>query len=91
MLRLSTKGSELTSPTIPKLVTFVFAAGAVVAFALIAAVASGFFREELEDQPSNVKSVAGALSFFSVGLALGVAYVVGILIQGWQRGQLAPS
>jgi CDP-diglyceride synthetase len=43
---------------------FVFAAGAVVAFALIAAVASGFFREELEDQPSNVKSLAGALSFF---------------------------
>ena len=65
---------------------FVFAAGAVVAFALIAALASGFFREELEDQPSNVKSLAGALSFFSVGLALGVAYVVGILIQslaGW--------
>ena len=43
---------------------FVFAAGAVVAFALIAAVASGFFREELEDQPSNVKSLAGALSIF---------------------------
>jgi hypothetical protein len=42
----------------------------------------GFFQEELEDQPSNVKSLAGALSFFSVGLALGVAYVVGILIQG---------
>jgi hypothetical protein len=45
-------------------------------------VASGFFQEELEDQPSNVKSLAGALSFFSVGLALGVAYVVGTLIQG---------
>src|SRR5829696_7961910 len=82
MLRLSTKGSELTSSTIPKLVTFVFAAGAVVAFALIAAVASGFFREELEDEQSNVKSLAGALSFFSVGLALGVAYLVGILIEG---------
>jgi hypothetical protein len=61
---------------------FVFATGAVIAFALIAAVASGFFREELEDQPSNVKSLAGALSFFSVGLALGAAYVVGIVIQG---------
>jgi hypothetical protein len=45
-------------------------------------VASSFFREELEDQPSNVKSLAGALSFFSVGLALGAAYVVGIVIQG---------
>lgn len=61
---------------------FVFAAGGVVAFALIACLASGFFREELEDQPSNVKSLAGALSFFSVGLALGVAYVVGMLLQG---------
>jgi hypothetical protein len=40
---------------------FAFAAGAVVAFAAIAALASGFFQEELEDQPSNVKSLAGAL------------------------------
>jgi small-conductance mechanosensitive channel len=61
---------------------FIFSAGAVVAFAVIAAVASGFFREELEDQSSHVKSLAGALSFFSVGLALGVAYLVGILIEG---------
>ncbi len=61
---------------------FVFAIGAVIAFALIAGVTSGMFQEELEDQPSNVKALAGALSFFSVGLALGVAYVVGILIQG---------
>ena len=53
-----------------------------MAFALIAAVASGFFREELEDQPSNVKALSGALSFLSVGLALGSAYLVGILIQG---------
>ena len=29
-----------------------------------------------------LKSLAGALSFFSVGLALGVAYAVGTLIQG---------
>ncbi len=53
-----------------------------MAFAIIAGLASGFFREELEDQPSNVKSLAGALSFFSVGLALGVAYLVGILLEG---------
>jgi small-conductance mechanosensitive channel len=62
---------------------FIFAAGAVVAFAIIAGLASGFFQEELEDQPSHVKSLAGALSIFSVGLALGVAYVVGILLEGW--------
>ena len=61
---------------------FAFAAGAVVAFAIIAALTSGFFQEMLEDQPSNVKSLAGALSFFSVGLALGVSYVVGIIMPG---------
>jgi hypothetical protein len=61
---------------------FVFAVGAVIAFALIAGVASGLFQEELEDQPSNVKALGGALSFFSVGLALGVTYIVGLLIQG---------
>ena len=69
---------------------FVFAAGAVVAFALIAAVASGFFREELEDQPSNVKSLAGALSFFSVGLALGLHTSSGYCYKAWQRGRSAP-
>ena len=43
---------------------FIFAAGAVVAFAIIACLASGFFREELEDQPSHVKSLAGAIVLF---------------------------
>ena len=60
---------------------FVFAIGAVVAFAIIAGLASGFFREALEDQPSNVKSLAGALSIISVGLTLGAAYLVGVLLR----------
>jgi hypothetical protein len=64
------------------LAIFFFAGGAVFCFSIIACLASGFFREELEDQTSNVKSLAGALSFLSVGLALGVAYVVGLLIPG---------
>lgn len=61
---------------------FLYAAGAVLAFAVIACLASGFFREELEDESSNVKSLAGAFSFLSVGLALGTAYVGGLLIPG---------
>lgn len=64
------------------LAIFFFATGAVLAFAIIACLASGFFQEELEDESSNVKSLAGALSFLSVGLALGVAYVGGLLIPG---------
>ncbi len=62
------------------LAIFFFAAGAVLAFAIIACLASGFFQEELEDEKSNVKALAGAFSFLSVGLALGVAYVVGLLM-----------
>jgi hypothetical protein len=61
---------------------FLYAAGAVLAFAIVACLASGFFREELEDESSNVKSLAGAFSFLSVGLALGVAYLGGLLIPG---------
>jgi hypothetical protein len=64
------------------LAIFFFAAGAVLAFAIIACLASGFFREELEDESSTITSLAGALSFLSVGLALGVAYVVGLLLHG---------
>ncbi len=64
------------------LAIFFFAAGAVLAFAIIACLASGFFREELEDESSTITSLAGALSFLSVGLALGVAYVVGLLMPG---------
>ncbi len=60
------------------LAVFFFAGGAVLAFAIIACLASGFFLEELEDESSNVQSLAGAFSFLSVG----VAYVVGLLMPG---------
>ncbi len=53
-----------------------------MAFSIIACLVSGFFREALEDESSNVKPLAGALSFLLVGLALGVAYVVGLVIPG---------
>jgi hypothetical protein len=50
---------------------FAFAVGAVIAFALIAGVASGFFQEELEDQSSNVKALAERYRSSRSGLALG--------------------
>ncbi len=61
---------------------FAFAGGAVVAFAIVGAVASGGFREELEDQPSSVKALGGAFALLSVGLGLATAFVVGILVGG---------
>ncbi len=61
---------------------FAFAGGAVVAFVVVGAVASGGFREELEDQPSSVKALGGAFALLSVGLGLAAAFVVGILVGG---------
>jgi len=61
---------------------FAFAGGAVVAFAIVGGLASGLFREALEDQPSNVKALGGAFALLSVGLALLVGYIVGIMIEG---------
>ncbi len=53
-----------------------------MAFALVEGLASGAFQEELEDQLSSVKALGDAFAFLSVGLALLVAYVAGILVQG---------
>ncbi len=61
---------------------FAFAGGAVVAFAVVGAVTSGGFRQELEDQPSNVKALGGAFALLSVGLGLAAGFVVGILVGG---------
>jgi hypothetical protein len=48
---------------------FAFAGGAVVAFALVEAVASGGFKHRLEDEPSQVKALGGSISVISVGAA----------------------
>jgi hypothetical protein len=60
---------------------FTFAGGAIVAFAVVGAIASGGFRAELEDQPSNVKALGGAFALLSIGFALATAFVIGIEIQ----------
>ncbi len=60
-----------------------------MAFTLIGAIASGGFRYRLEDEPSDVKALGGALAFLSVGLALLVALVIGHLsggFGGWPLG-----
>ena len=61
---------------------FAFAGGAILAFAVVGGFASGGFRQELEDEPSHVKVLGGAFALLSVGLALVVAFVVGILVGG---------
>ncbi len=68
---------------------FVFAAGAVAAFALVEAIASGGFRHRLSDEPSGVRALGVSFSFPSVGLALAAALAAGSLTGGllaWPLG-----
>ena len=70
---------------------FAFAAGAVVGFALIEAVASGGFRHRLRDEPSDVRAIGASFSFPSVGLALAAALAAGEFAGGlpaWPLGSL---
>ncbi len=69
---------------------FAFAGGAVVAFALVGAIASGGFRRRLEDEPSEVKALGGSLALLSVGLAIATTFAAGQLSPpgsgGWPLG-----
>ena len=69
------------SPSV--LEVFAFAGGAVVAVALVEAVASGGFRHRLEEEPSRVRALGGSISFFSVGLALLAALLIGHFVSGF--------
>jgi hypothetical protein len=61
-----------------------FALGAVVAFSVLEALASGGFRKTLEEEPSNVTALGVSMSFLSVGSATlaawGTAHFVGGVI-----------
>lgn len=75
-----------SAPSVPEI--FLFAGGAIAAFALVEAVATGGFRHGLEDEPSSVKALGGSISVFSVGGALTGALVVGNLLDtsAWPLG-----
>lgn len=62
---------------------FAFAGGAVLAFALVEAVASGGFRHRLSDEPSDVRALGGSISFASVGIGLAVALLSGLYPGGF--------
>jgi hypothetical protein len=84
--------SALGTPT--ALEIFAFAGGAVAAFALVEFVVSRGYRQDLEDEPPNVKDVGSSVSVLSVGLAMAGAYVVGKLLGGlaaWPVGSFAAT
>src|SRR5919202_4686122 len=77
----------LGSPSVLEI--FIFAGGAILAVALVEAIASGGFRHRLEEEPSRVRALGGSISFFSVGLALLSAVLVGRIVGGlfaWPLG-----
>ena len=68
---------------------FLFAGGAVAGFVLLEAVASNFFRVRMRGDPPEVVALGTALSFFSVGVGLAVAAVVGAAVSArlaWPLG-----
>ncbi|HEX6311950.1 MAG TPA: hypothetical protein VF152_10010, partial [Acidimicrobiia bacterium] len=62
---------------------FLFAAGAIAGFTLVEASVSRGFRYRLRPEPSDVVALGSALSFASVGLGLGTAVLVGVVLDSW--------
>jgi hypothetical protein len=84
--------SALGTPTAPEI--FAFAGGAVAAFALVEFVVSRGYRQDLEDEPPNVKDVGSSVSVLSVGLAMACAYALGRLLGGfaaWPAGSFVAT
>src|SRR5215212_20012 len=74
----------LVTGTTTVLEIFAFAGGAVLAYALVDAVASGGFRHGPRDEePSEVTALGSSVSFVSVGAALAIALVEAQLLGGW--------
>ena len=66
-----------------------FVAGAVLAFAVVEAVASGGYRHEMEEEPSTIRALGSSISIFSVGGALGFVFAATRLMGGlavWPLG-----
>jgi len=70
-----------------------FCGGAIVAFALVGALAFGGVSEHFGDHPKKIQ-LWGSFHFLSVGLAVGVAYLVGAFVPselGWPLGAFAAT
>jgi purine-cytosine permease-like protein len=65
-------------PSWPQL--FLFVAGACVAFAVINATSTRFFRDESPDEPEPVVSLTTSLSIFSVTASVAAAALVGSVL-----------
>lgn len=84
--------SALGTPAAPEI--FAFAGGAVAAFALVEFAVSGGYRQDLEDEPPNVKDIGSSVSVLSVGLAMAGAYAVAKLLEGlaaWPVGSFVAT
>ena len=66
-----------------------FVVGAVLAFAVVEAVASGGYRHEMEEEPCTITALGSSISIFSVGGALGLVFGTAWMVGGivaWPLG-----
>ncbi len=54
----------------------------VLAFSVVEAAASRGYRHELEEEPSSIRALGSSISIFSVGGALGLAFVTAWIVGG---------
>lgn len=76
------------SPQIPHL--FLFVSGAAIAFAVIEAVGSDFFRERVRGDPPQVVVLGSAFALLSLSAGLGAGCLVGWAIDPWPSWILGP-
>ena len=69
---------------------YLFIAGSVFAFGLMEAVASNWFREQLEGEPSDVVALGSTFSIVSISASVGVAAGLGRLLSGHLVWVLSP-
>jgi hypothetical protein len=69
-----------------------FCSGAILAFALVGALAFEAVSQHFGGHPKKIQ-LWGSFHFFSVGLAVGAAYLVGAFVPsalGWERSRRRP-
>lgn len=84
--------ASLGSPTVGDV--FLFAGGGVTGVTVIEGVSSRGFREKMRGDPSDVVALGAAIGYFSVGVAIGAAALVALVLTGgigWAVGAMAAS
>jgi hypothetical protein len=73
--------SELGSPSVGEV--FLFCGGGISGVTIVEAIASRGFTMQLRGEPSDVVALGSSFSYLSVGVSVGAAALVALLLSGW--------